>query len=45
MTPFHEWRSTDSRLEPLRGGSLLFISKFTVISIVGFEQVYTGRVI
>ena len=45
MAPFYGWRSTDSRLEPLRGGSLLFISKFTVVPIVAFEQVYTGRVI
>ena len=25
MSPFHRWGSTASRLEPLRGGSLLFI--------------------
>ena len=25
MVPFHGWGSTASRLEPLRGGSLLFI--------------------
>ena len=25
MAPFHGWGSTASRLEPLRGGSLLFI--------------------
>ena len=28
---FYEWRSTVSRLEPLRGGSLHFISKFSEI--------------
>ena len=28
MTPFYEWGSTVSRLEPLRGGSLLFTTKF-----------------
>ena len=28
MTPFYEWGSTVSRLESLRGGSLLFTTKF-----------------
>ena len=28
MTPFYGWGSTASRLEPLRGGSLLFTTKF-----------------
>ena len=28
MTPFYEWGSTASGLEPLRGGSLLFTIKF-----------------
>ena len=28
MAPFHGWGSTASRLEPLRGGSLLFTTKF-----------------
>ena len=28
MAPFSEWGSTASRLEPLRGGSLLFTTKF-----------------
>ena len=28
MAPFYGWGSTDSRLVPLRGGSLLFITKF-----------------
>ena len=31
MTPFYEWGSTASRLEPLRGGSLLFTTKFPEI--------------
>ena len=31
MVPFHEWGSTASRLEPLRGGSLLFTTKLTEI--------------
>ena len=28
MVPFYGWGSTASRLEPLRGGSLLFTTKF-----------------
>ena len=28
MAPFYRWGSTASRLEPLRGGSLLFTTKF-----------------
>ena len=28
MAPFYGWGSTTSRLEPLRGGSLLFTTKF-----------------
>ena len=31
MAPFHGWGSTASRLEPLRGGHLLFTTKFTEI--------------
>ena len=31
MTPFYRWSSTASRLEPLRGGSLLFTTKLTEI--------------
>ena len=31
MAPFSGWGSTASRLEPLRGGSLLFTSKFPEI--------------
>ena len=30
MAPFHGWGSLASRLEPLRGGSLLFTTKFTI---------------
>ena len=30
--PFHGWGSTASRLEPLRGGSLLFTNKSPEIS-------------
>ena len=32
MTPFYGWGSTASRLEPLRGGSLLFTTKFPEIA-------------
>ena len=28
MTPFYGWGSTASRLQPFRGGSLLFTTKF-----------------
>ena len=28
MAPFYGWGSTASRLDPLRGGSLLFTTKF-----------------
>ena len=28
MAPFYGWGSTASRLQPLRGGSLLFTTKF-----------------
>ena len=28
MAPFYGWGSTVSRLEPLRGGSLLFTTEF-----------------
>ena len=31
MAPFYVWGSTVSRLEPLRGGSLLFTTKFPEI--------------
>ena len=31
MAPFYGWGSTTSRLEPLRGGSLLFTAKFPEI--------------
>ena len=38
MAPFHGWGSTGSRLEPLRGGSLLFTSKFPEISWYSFYR-------
>ena len=31
MAPFYGWGSTASRLEPLRGGGLLFTTKFPEI--------------
>ena len=31
MAPFYGWGSTASQLEPLRGGSLLFTTKFPEI--------------
>ena len=36
MVPFHGWGSTASRLEPLRGGSLLFTTKFPEIPGTNF---------
>ena len=32
MAPFYGWGSITSRLAPLRGGSLLFITKFPDIA-------------
>ena len=36
MVPFYGWVSTASRLEPLRGGSLLFTFKFPEIPATHF---------
>ena len=41
MTPFYGWGSTASRLEPLRGGSLLFTTKFP--KIPGTHFIDLGR--
>ena len=41
MAPFYGWGSTASRLEPLRGGSLLFTTKFP--DIPGTHFVDLGR--
>ena len=41
MTPFYGWGSTASRLEPLRGGSLLFTTKFP--DIPGTHFIDLGR--
>ena len=41
MAPFYGWSSTASRLEPLRGGSLLFTTKFP--EILGTHLVDLGK--
>ena len=38
MAPFYRWGSTASRLEPYRGGSLLFTTKFPEISGTHFTD-------
>ena len=38
MAPFYGWGSTASRLEPLRGGSLLFTTKFPEMSGTHFTD-------
>ena len=38
MAPFYGWGSTASRLQPLRGGSLLFNSMFPEISGTHFTD-------
>ena len=38
MAPFYGWDSTASRLEQLRGGRLLFTTKFPVISGTHFTD-------
>ena len=41
MAPFYRWDSTASRLEPLRGSSLLFITTFP--EIPGTDFIDLGR--
>ena len=41
MAPFYGWGSTASRLEPLRGGSLLFTTKFP--EVPGTHSVMTNQ--
>ena len=41
MAPFYGWGSTASRLKPLRGGSLLFTTKFP--EIPGTHFINLGR--
>ena len=44
MAPFYGWGSTASRLEPLRGGSLLFTTKFPeILNIANFCNQGLGR--
>ena len=38
MAPFYRWGSTASRLVPLRGGSLLFTTKFPDIAGTHFND-------
>ena len=38
MVPFYGWGSTTSRLEPFRGGSLLFTTKFPDITGTHFTD-------
>ena len=42
MAPFYGWRSTASRLVPLRGDSLLFTTKFP--DIPGTHFIDLGRI-
>ena len=41
MAPFYGWGSTASRLEPPRGSSLIFTTKFP--EIPGTHFIYLGR--
>ena len=41
MAPFYGWGSTASRLQPLRGGSLLFTTKFP--EVPGTHSIDLGR--
>ena len=41
MAPFYGWGSVASRLEPLRGGSLLFTTKFP--EVPGTHFIDLGR--
>ena len=38
MAPFYGWNSAASRLEPLRGGGLLFTTEFSEISGTHFTD-------
>ena len=42
MAPFYGWVSTTSRLDPLRGGSLLFTTEFS--EIPGTHFINFGRI-
>ena len=43
MAPIYGWGSTASRLEPLQGGSLLFITKFPEIPGTHFMDLETMK--
>ena len=43
MSPFYGWRSSASRLEPLREGSLLFTIKFPEIPVTHFIEFETMK--
>ena len=38
MVPFYGWGSSAATIEPLRGGSLLFITKFSETSATPFTN-------
>ena len=42
MAPFYGWGSTALGLEPLRGGSLLFTTKFPEIPSVFLKETLTS---
>ena len=43
MAPFYGWGSTASRLQPLRGGSLLFTTKFPEVPGTGIKMATDTR--
>ena len=43
MAPFYGWGSTASRLEPLRGGSLLFTNSGNVVKTINSRTVAVIR--
>ena len=45
MAPFYGWVSTASRLEPLRGDSLLFTTKFPEIPGTHFSNLGRMKVV
>ena len=43
MAPFYGWGSTASRLQPLRGGSLLFTTEFPDILVLTLSTSEGGK--
>ena len=43
MAPFYEWSSTASRLQPLRGGSLLFTTQTFLVLIPGSQSICSAN--